>query len=132
WRQELPWKGLIFDWRNLAWFLVLAVIFVFDETRSSYLTKAGMMDRQAVWAGQWWRLFTAVTLHRDLSHLVSNVTAGILLLGLAMGSFGSGIGLLAAYLSGVIGNLAGLFVYSGAHHSVGASGMIFGALGLLR
>src|SRR5947208_1983219 len=50
WRQELPWKGLIFDWRNLAWFLVLAVIFVFDETRSSYLTKAGMMDRQAVWA----------------------------------------------------------------------------------
>jgi len=131
WRQTLPWRGLVFDWRNLAWFLLLGLIFLLDETRDSSLTRAGMMDRQAVWAGQWWRLFTAVTLHRDIAHLASNFTAGILLLGLAMGSFGSGVGLLAAYFAGVAGNLAGLFLYTGRHLSVGASGMIFGALGLL-
>jgi membrane associated rhomboid family serine protease len=131
WRQQLRWTGLIFDWRSVAWFLLLAVIFLVGQAQYPVLTQAGMMDRQAVWAGQWWRLFTAVTLHRDLTHLISNLTAGVLLLGLAMGSFGSGLGLLAAYVAGVGGNVAGLLLYSGRHPSLGASGMIFGALGLL-
>jgi membrane associated rhomboid family serine protease len=110
---------------------LLGLIFLLDQNQDSYLTRAGMMDRQAVWAGQWWRVFTAVTLHRDIAHLASNVTAGIVLLGLAMGSFGSGVGLLAAYLAGVGGNVVGLFLYTGRHLSLGASGMVFGALGLL-
>src|SRR2546421_1302369 len=131
WRRNLPWTGLIFDWRSLACALLLVLIFVLSETTHPNLRQAGRMDSQAVWSGEWWRLFTAVTLHRDLPHLASNVTAGILLLGLAMGSFGSGVGLLAAYLAGVLGNLAGLFLYIGEHRSLGASGMIFGALGLL-
>ena len=131
WRQHLDWNGLIFDWRNVAWFLLLALIFALDASHHLTLTKAGVMDSQAVWSGQWWRLFTAVTLHRDLPHLASNLTVGILLLGLAMGSFGSGMGLLAAYLAGVGGNVAGLFLYAGRHMSLGASGMVFGALGLL-
>ncbi len=131
WRRKVPWTGLMFDWRSVACLLLLVVIFVLSETRYSYLRPAGWMDNQAVWSGQWWRPFTAVTLHRDIPHLVSNLTAGILLLGLAMGSFGSGIGLLAAFLAGVAGNLAGMFLYTGAHRSLGASGMIFGALGLL-
>jgi len=131
WRQTLPWPGLIFDWRSVAWFMLLALIFMLGQTRYPFLAKAGMMDREAVWSGQWWRLFTAVTLHRDLSHLASNLTSGIVLLGLAMGSFGSGLGLLGAYLAGVGGNVAGLLLHAGAHRSLGASGMIFGALGLL-
>ena len=131
WRQRVAWTGLIFDWRNLAWFLLLIVIFVLGETRFSFLRGAGVMDSRAVWSGQWWRLFTAITLHRDLPHLVSNITVGIVLLGLALGSFGSGIGLLACYLAGVAGNVAGLFLHAGGHRSLGASGMIFGALGLL-
>jgi hypothetical protein len=39
--------------------------------------------------------------------------------------------LLAPFLAGVLGNLAGLFAYSPAHHGLGASGMVLGALGLL-
>src|SRR5439155_11993276 len=108
----------------------LLVLFVYGESHP-HLVEAGLMDRRAVWSGEWWRLFTAVTLHADLNHLVSNLVSGVLLLGLAMGAFGSGIGLLAAYLAGVGGNLAGLFLHAGEHHSLGASGMIFGALGLL-
>jgi len=131
WRRKVPWTGLMFDWRCAACFLLLAFLFVLSETRCAYLRPAGWMDNQAVWSGQWWRPFTAVTLHRDLPHLVSNLTAGFLLLGLAMGSFGFGIGLLGAYLAGVAGNLAGMFLYTGVHRSLGASGMIFGALGLL-
>src|SRR5437764_1482533 len=61
WRHTLPWTGLIFDWRNIAWFTLVAGIFLLQQRPSSTLVSAGMMDRQAVLAGQWWRLFTAVT-----------------------------------------------------------------------
>jgi membrane associated rhomboid family serine protease len=131
WRRYLPWSGLIFDWRSTVWFTFLIIAFAMSETRFRYLRAAGMMDNQAVWAGEWWRLFTATMLHADLSHLAANVTAGVLLLGLAMGSFGSGFGLLIACLAGVGGNLAGLFLYPEPHHGLGSSGVVMGALGLL-
>ena len=123
--------GLIFDWRSVFWFGLLAIIFVMEQNRFSYLRPAGVMDTKAVLAGEWWRLCTAVMLHKDFSHLVSNVTFGIVLLGLAMGAFGAGPALLAAFLAGVGGNIAGLVIYSEIHRSLGASGMVMGALGLL-
>ena len=131
WRATVPGTGLLFDWRSAAWFLLVIVIFGLGENPQFSLVRAGVMDCKAVWAGQWWRLFTAITLHRDVAHLASNVTTGMLLLGLAMGSFGPGIGLLSAYLTGVAGNLARLLLYGGPHSSLGASGMVFGALGLI-
>jgi len=48
------------------------------------LIEAGDMDSAKVLAGQWWRLFTAVTLHADLAHLMGNITFGVIMLGLAM------------------------------------------------
>ena len=42
----------------------------------------------------------------DPPHLATNVTFGVLLLGLAMGSLGPGIALLASYLAGAAANLA--------------------------
>jgi membrane associated rhomboid family serine protease len=131
WRQALPGTGLVFDWRSLGWFFLMIVIFALDETRSGYLRLAGQMDSHAVRAGQWWRIFTAITLHADMAHLAANVSSGLLLLGLAMGAFGSGNALLGAYAAGAGGNLAGLLLYGNNHRGLGASGMIMGALGLL-
>ncbi len=131
WRQELPWTGLVFDWRSLLPLLFLVFLFAVEASGRADLSDPGMMDNQAVRSGQWWRLFTAVMLHRDLTHLVANLTTGLWLLGLAMGAFGPGIGLLASFLAGVGGNLAGYFFYSETHRGLGASGMIMGALGLL-
>ena len=131
WLQKLPWSGLVYDARNIVWFVLLIAIFILGENQHRYLRAAGIMDSKAVLSGEWWRLFTAVMLHGDLAHLASNVTFGMLLLGLAMGSFGSGPALLGAYLAGVGGNLAGLLLYSTSHRSLGASGMVMGALGLV-
>lgn len=131
WRRYLPWSGLIFDWRSALWFGLLALIFVLGEMRWSFLEAAGSMHNDAVWKGEWWRLFTATMLHADLPHLVANITTGVLLLGFAMGGFGSGFALLASYLAGVGGNLAGLLLYSDSHRGLGASGMVLGSLGLL-
>jgi membrane associated rhomboid family serine protease len=48
-----------------------------------------------------------------------------------MARYGAGVGLLAAFLAGAAGNVAGLLIYSQPHQSLGASGMVMGALGLV-
>jgi rhomboid protease GluP len=131
WRQELPGTGLIVDGRCLIFLLILAFLYAFEATGRGDLQAAGIMDSRAVRSGEWWRLLTAVMLHGSLAHLVANVTTGLVLLGLAMGAFGPGLGLLASFLAGVGGNLAGLLFHSESHRGLGASGMIMGALGLL-
>jgi membrane associated rhomboid family serine protease len=89
------------------------------------------MDGTAVASGQWWRLFTAMWLHADVGHLAANATIGLVLLGLVMGRYGTGVGFLAAYLSGAGGNVMAWRLSPGPHHSLGASGMVLGCLGLL-
>jgi len=131
WQQPLPYTGMVFDWRSVAWFAILAAIFAVEATRFPELHDAGLMHNAAVRQGEWWRLFTAVTLHGDAGHLIANVTSGVLFLGLAMGSFGPGTALLAAFLCGAGGNVAGLIFQGPEHRSVGASGMVMGALGML-
>lgn len=131
WRQQLPWPGLVFDWRCVVPLAFIVFLYAVEANGRADLQGAGMMDNRAVHAGQWWRVFTAVTLHGDLAHLVANVTTGLLLLGLTMGALGPGIGLLAAFVAGAGGNLAGLIFHSEAHRGLGASGMVLGALGLL-
>ena len=131
WTQQLPWTGLVFDWRCLVPIALFVFLFAVEATGRGDLSKAGMMSNKAVHAGDWWRLFTAVTLHGDLAHLAANATTGLILLGLAMGIYGPGLGLLASFLAGVGGNLAGLLFYPETHRGLGASGMIMGALGLL-
>jgi rhomboid protease GluP len=129
WRQELHVGGLIFDWRGALWFILPAIFYLLSQTRP--LVDIGVLDTAKVWSGQWWRLFTAMMLHADPPHLVLNLTFGVLFLGLAMGSFGPGLGLLSAYLAGVGGNLVVLFIFPQDHRSLGASGMVMGALGLI-
>lgn len=131
WQQTLPWTGLVFDWRCIVPILIFVCLFVVEAMGRADLSRLGMMNNTLVHQGQWWRLFTAVTLHGDLAHLAANVTTGLVLIGLAMGVYGAGLGLLVSFLAGVGGNLAGLWLYSSAHRGLGASGMIMGALGLL-
>lgn len=131
WRQPLPWPGLAFDWTSLLWVVLLAVFYWLAALSGTFWKTAGVMDNQAVRAGEWWRIFTAMQLHADLGHLSANLAIGFVLLGLVMGRFGPGIGSLAAFLAGAAGNVAGLFFYPDPHASLGASGMVMGALGLL-
>jgi len=129
WCQELPVRGLMLDWRSIAPMVLFILIYAADL--NGRFRSAGVMNSEAVRAGEWWRLFTAVTLHADLTHLAANVTTGLLFIGLAMGAFGPGLGLLAPFLAGALGNLAGLALYGPVHQSLGASGMVLGALGLV-
>jgi rhomboid protease GluP len=130
WQQQVFEAGVLFDWGSLAWVLLVCVFFWLTPSQSE-LRSAGEMDSFAVARGQWWRLFTAVWLHADLGHLAGNATIGVVLLGLSMGRYGTGIGLLAAYLAGAGGNVLAGLLSAGPHRSLGASGMVMGCLGLL-
>ena len=129
WRRELFQPGLLFDWGSLAW-AGLLVFFYWMDSRTD-LRSAGIMDSTAASHGEWWRVFTAMWLHADLAHLAGNAVIGFVLLGLTMASYGTGAGLLVAYLAGAGGNLMVWLVSPSAHLSLGASGMVMGALGLL-
>lgn len=130
WRQSLPWPRTHFDWASVAW----AGLLIFFHWFSSFapgFQAAGTMDSTAVLSGQWWRIFTAIMLHADVAHLATNLSIGVVLFGLAMGRYGTGTGLLAAYLAGIAGNILSLFLNAKPFHGLGASGMVMGALGLL-
>jgi len=129
WRRKVFKREVLFDWGCLAW-VFLVVLFYWLEVRTPTFRDVGLMDGTAVSHGEWWRLFTAIFLHADLAHLASNATIGFILLGLMMGSYGTGVGLLSALLAGAGGNALAWLVDTG-HLSLGASGMVMGALGLL-
>ena len=131
WRRELTQEGTLFDWGSLGWVALIGVFFWLQMRGNLNVRDAGLMDAVAVSHGEWWRLFTAVFLHADIAHFALNATLGFCLLGLTMGRWGTGVGLLAAYLSGVGGNVATWLIYSEGHRSLGASGMVMGCVGLL-
>ena len=133
WRQTVPIAGspVVFHFGSVFWCIAIIWIFFWSTRWTSSVEQVGMMNNKAVHAGEWWRIFTAITLHADVGHLSANVTTGFLLLGLAMARFGVGTALLAAYLAGAAGNLMGYAFYDEMHRGLGASGMVTGALGLL-
>ncbi len=129
WQQRLFKGGLTFDWASLSW-VILLIFFTWLD--SSYDLKTnGELSTVAVNHGQWWRIFTAIWLHADWGHLASNAAVGFLLLGFAMGRFGSGLALLGAYLAGAIANGVECLLVGESRHSLGASGMVMGSLGIL-
>lgn len=131
WRREVKGTGLLFDTRAVFCFAALVLFYFFVATAPTDFKTLGMMDRGAVLRGEWWRVFTAMTLHADMAHLAMNAAVGFVFLGLAMGSFGSGVALLLSFLGGALGNVATFALHDGAFYSLGASGMVMASLGLL-
>jgi membrane associated rhomboid family serine protease len=105
--------------------------YYWSAVRFPGISGAGILDSEKVRQGQWWRLWTAITLHQNVPHLMANATTGFILMGLAMARYGAGVALLAAFVAGAVGNVASLLLYSQPHQSLGASGMVMGALGLV-
>lgn len=91
----------------------------------------GAAHAENILNGQWWRLVTALTLHADLTHLLSNLTIGGIIIILLCRELGSGLAWSLLLTSGVLGNLLNAWIQSPAHRSVGASTAVFGAVGIL-
>jgi rhomboid protease GluP len=91
----------------------------------------GELDAAAVQAGQWWRAWTALTLHVDAAHLVANLGAGLWFGYLAARQLGPGSAWLLTVMGAALANLIEGLAGPPAHHSVGASTAVFTALGAM-
>lgn len=81
--------------------------------------------------GEWWRLVTALTLHADALHLMSNLAIGGVFILYLCRDLGSGLAWALILASGIFGNLANAWFQLPSHTSVGASTAVFGAVGIL-
>jgi membrane associated rhomboid family serine protease len=91
----------------------------------------GDLDAARVQSGEWWRAWTALTLHLDAAHLAANLGAGIWFGYLAASELGSGSAWFLIVNGAALANwLEGEFGPA-THRAVGASTAVFAALGML-
>lgn len=93
--------------------------------------RAGRVDGELIRQGEIWRLFTALTLHSGIKHMLSNLVFGVFF-GLFAGRLlGSGVAWLAIVLAAATGNAVNTLLLDAGHRSIGASTAVFAALGLV-
>ena len=88
------------------------------------------LDKPAVAAGEYWRLWSVTLLHGDPLHLAFNMYA-LYLAGTIVERWYGGLRFLLFYLACAAAGSTASFVFGGNIPSVGASGAIFGLFGLL-
>lgn len=91
----------------------------------------GDLSGARVQSGEWWRVFTALTLHLDIAHFMGNLGAGSLLGWLAGRRLGPGIAWALILIAAAGANLLEACFGPAEHRSAGASTAVFAALGLL-
>lgn len=91
----------------------------------------GSASAELILKGEVWRAVTALTLHADPVHVLSNAVAGALLITGVVWRVGPGIGLWLVLLAGAGGNVLTAILSGARHISVGASTATFGAVGIL-
>ncbi len=92
---------------------------------------AGVLDAGFLARGEWWRVLTALTLHADMLHLLSNLAFGALFGFPAARLFGPGIAWLLILLGGSVAYGIDAALHPPEHHLLGASTAVFTALGLI-
>jgi membrane associated rhomboid family serine protease len=113
-------------------FVVLAVGFLAGNGafNSDWLV-TGALRSIPVRAGETWRAVTALTLHLDVGHMLSNLGFGTVFGLLAGQLLGPGIAWASILLAAASANLLNAWVQPEVHSSVGASTAVFATLGLL-
>lgn len=82
-------------------------------------------------AGQYYRLVTALTMHADTVHLLSNCVLGGFLLHFLLLITGNGIGLFTVLASSTLANYINVILHGPGHRFVGFSTAVFVVIGML-
>ena len=116
----------------LFWVFAVFLVFWAQETRPE-ITHTGLLDAHQVFDhGEWWRIATALWLHADIGHLLSNAGSGFLVFSALVATFGLSRAWTLLAVSSLAGNFAAVaFHYGQDYRSLGASTAIFAGLGLL-
>ena len=98
---------------------------------AEWLRGRGEADAARILAGEWWRCFTAATLHADDAHLLSNLVSGYFILNLLNHRLGIGTLMLLSTLCAGLDNFLVALASGPGHASLGYSSVVFSALGML-
>jgi len=120
------WAGVV-----MAMLVVLASRLTGTLEKSSALFRAGEARAEAIMGGEPWRAVTALTLHTDATHLVSNLVSGVLVATAVCSAVGPGVGAWLLLVAGATGNWVTALIHGAGHRAVGASTAIFGGIGVL-
>lgn len=125
----LPNEKPIFTYIILGITVVIFLLQLASEslTGDDLLFYFGGKINQFIIAGEYWRLFTPIFLHADLTHLGSNMLSLAIFGSRVESLFGHRRFLLIYFIAGIAGTVAS-FIFS-INPSLGASGAIFGIIG---
>jgi rhomboid protease GluP len=131
-KSDLPFK---LNYFNLLMPFALLIIFhfvvVISEDRFNWRFAGHASNVTILDKAQWWRVFTALTLHSDSIHLLSNVILGAVITSSLVQQIGYGAGWLLIVASGGGGNFLNALFRAHIYASIGASTAVFGSLGLV-
>ncbi len=117
------------------WLFVLnAILFTGCVLTGNLLYEVGMLSYEKVMEGEWYRIFSSMFLHADMSHLVGNMLILYYLGEIVERSLGHFKYLVLYLVSGVAASFASMaYSYLTQEYtaSLGASGAIFGMVGAL-
>ena len=120
---------------NLSLAAIEGVIFLLCLLPGNRLYEWGRLSAlQVLGQGQYWRLITSVFLHAGLRHLGSNLLVQVLMGGAVERNLGHVRYLTVFLIAGICGNILSIItdLATGSDvYSVGASGAIFGVMGVL-
>ena len=119
------WHGL-----RMRWFTFHLPSPLFPAAPADWPAAFGLDVYRTTVDGQWWRSVTALFLHADTEHLISNMGFGLIFFWALNRRIGSGPGFAFADLAGILGNICNA-LYKPAHVvSLGFSTALFGAVGV--
>lgn len=115
------------------WVLSIPIFFTLIQfsKNGNILTQTGIADADKILSGEWWRIFTALSLHGNAKHLISNLVSGYFILNLLAYRIPlSRLAPLILIFSG-IANACVSFTVGSDFRSLGFSTFVFTALGCL-
>jgi rhomboid protease GluP len=115
----------------LAYCAVLLFFFGAERRHALSVDWAAIGAAQAglIRDGAWWRTLTALSLHADPLHLMSNLASGVIFGIFVAQLLGSGLAWLTILVAGALGNTLNALLQSPEHTAIGASTAIFDAVG---
>ena len=117
---------------GMALCLLLIHAVLLHLSRNQFFRRLYDASSEHILSGEVYRAATALFLHQDAHHLLSNML-GISIFGsICCSMAGWGLGTFLILCSGILGNLFTAFFYGDVwHRSMGASTAVFGAVGLI-
>ena len=101
------------------------------QVSDDWLRLGGLDVAKVAEQSEWWRVFTAMTLHSDAAHLLGNCLFGTIFLVALCRYTGFGAGLFLTIFGGALGNFADVALSVSLFVSIGFSTAVFAALGAL-